>query len=352
MDSTQHYIRKSSNGAEFATESPYDTLPASWYSSQAMYEFERRAMFSKRWLFISHTSRLTQTGDWIRYSFASYDIIITRDRVGAINVFHNVCRHRAYPVIEKEGAGNNKILACRYHGWSYGLNGKLAKAPGYQETNLDKDQNSLFRCHTKVDRNGFIWINLDAKETPEITFEEYFANVDDRDQHSQVDFDDYIFDSEIKEDLKFNWKHTTAQSTSEHLEEDINTTTTCYFPNASSTVSGRFMVIEKALSQGPNKTIKHYEMYRHKDCSDAERKTINDAYTDVAKTESLNDTPPAFFQTTVRAVISEHYQQEKAAGCEIWPSRPVHSKSADQVDDDEEICASLACGPQKEVLAW
>jgi hypothetical protein len=29
-----------------------------------------------------------------------------------------------------------------------------------------------------VDRNGFIWINLDANEVPEVPWEKHFDNVD------------------------------------------------------------------------------------------------------------------------------------------------------------------------------
>jgi phenylpropionate dioxygenase-like ring-hydroxylating dioxygenase large terminal subunit len=161
-----------------AKQQPVRALPASWYNTQEMYQFERRAIFSKRWLFITHKVRLSNAGDWLRYTFAGFDIIINKDRQGNINAFHNVCRHRAYPVIEKEGSGNAKILACRYHGWSYGLNGKLAKAPGYDGLELNKEENGLFKCHVKVDRNGFIWINLDANEVPEVSWEKHFDNVD------------------------------------------------------------------------------------------------------------------------------------------------------------------------------
>jgi nitrite reductase/ring-hydroxylating ferredoxin subunit len=328
-------------------------LPASWYTSQEMYQFERRAIFSKRWLFASHKSRLAQTGDWLRYSFASYDIIIIRDRQGNINTFHNVCRHRAYPVIEKEGSGNNKILACRYHGWSYGLSGKLAKAPGYQEMNFDKDQNSLFRCHTKIDSNGFIWINLDAKVTPEVSWEDHFDNVDVQNQHSKFNFDDYTFSHEHKvEDGKYNWKNRSANSTPEQIRKDLNVESTYYFPNASSTVSAKFITIQKVLPQGPNKATIHYEIYRHKSCSDNDFKKIRDAYEYAAKEQQADQSALLFFQNTVRDCITEHYKREKAAGKEIWPGRPAGMGDGDRADDDEEICAGLACGTQKEVLAW
>lgn len=351
MSSRNHYLSTAPQSAMSPENSSKSALPASWYSSQEMFEFERRGIFSKRWLLISHNSRLTQTGDWLRCSFANYDVIITRDRTGSINAFHNVCRHRAYPVIEKEDAGNNKILACRYHGWSYGLNGKLAKAPGYQEMNLDKDQNSLFRCHAKVDHNGFIWINLDARQTPEIAFEEQFRNVEH--QHAHIDFADYTFDTDFKEEeLNINWKNGPAGSTPGRIETDFNPTPIFCFPNAIFTISPKFIAIQKILPQAPNKTTKHYELYRHKDCSDEDWKMISDAYSGAVRADKAFEAPPFFFQTAVRDAVTEHYKQEKAAGKEIWPSRPATVGDSDQADEDEEICAELTCGTQKEVLAW
>jgi phenylpropionate dioxygenase-like ring-hydroxylating dioxygenase large terminal subunit len=187
-----------------AKESPVRALPASWYTSQAMYEMERRAIFTRRWLFMTHSSRVKKPGDWLRYTVAGYEIIITKDRQGNINAFHNVCRHRAYPVVEKEGSGNAKILACRYHGWSYGLDGKLAKAPGYQTLEFDTEQNGLFPIHTHIDRNGFIWVNMDAKDIPEVSFEEHFEDVDTQQRYvdSNINFDNYELDHTYELDGK------------------------------------------------------------------------------------------------------------------------------------------------------
>jgi phenylpropionate dioxygenase-like ring-hydroxylating dioxygenase large terminal subunit len=88
--------------------------------------------------------------------------------------------------------GTAKIFACRYHGWSYGLNGKLAKAPNYQELEFDRSQNGLFPIHVRVDVKGFVWINLDAKEEPEVAWEDDFEDVDKQERFEQFDFDDYV----------------------------------------------------------------------------------------------------------------------------------------------------------------
>lgn len=209
--SMMHYFGFGSNASPSAKDEvknePVRALPSSWYTSREMYELERRAIFSRRWIFLTHSSRLKETGDWLRYELAGFDIIVTRDRQGNINAFHNICRHRAYPVIEKEGSGNSKILSCRYHGWSYGLNGKLAKATGFKEENsIDKDQNSLFRVHVKIDVNGFIWVNMDSKGVPEISWEDHFRDVDRQERYKAYNFDNYDFDHSYELDGHYNWK--------------------------------------------------------------------------------------------------------------------------------------------------
>lgn len=92
-------------------------LPASWYHSSPLYELKRRAIFSKRWLLVTHRSRLTKPGDFIRYEEAGFPIFLCLDRQGNLRGFHNVCRHRAFPVVISD-SGSANILACKYHGRS------------------------------------------------------------------------------------------------------------------------------------------------------------------------------------------------------------------------------------------
>lgn len=202
-------------------------LPASWYTSSDMFELERRAIFSKKWLLVTHQQRLVNIGDFVRTTAAGYPIVIVRDRQRKIRAHHNVCRHRAYPVVE-EKAGNVSIFACKYHskfevleeafdqavltldtcaGWSYGLDGKLAKAPRYQDLEgFDKSANGLFGVHVHVDRMGFVWINLDTKTTPEIAWEDDLGKVDVQERLRRFDASKYHFDHQYEVVGDFNWK--------------------------------------------------------------------------------------------------------------------------------------------------
>ena len=181
-------------------------LPASWYRSDNLYELERRAIFSKKWLLVTHKLRLPENGDWVKFEEAGFQFFICRDREGTIRGFHNICRHRAFPLVTGE-AGNSKILACQYHGWSYGLNGKLAKAPGYQELEgFDRASNNLFPLHVHIDNNGFIWVNLDSSSQPEIKWSDDFHGVDTQNRFKYYNFDDYKFDHTWKMSGEYNWK--------------------------------------------------------------------------------------------------------------------------------------------------
>lgn len=105
------------SGGVDETKHTVKALPASWYTSSEMYELERRAIFSRKWILVTHQQRLANTGDYVQTTIAGYPILIVKDRKSKIHAHHNVCRHRAYPVVEEE-SGNASILTCKYHSQS------------------------------------------------------------------------------------------------------------------------------------------------------------------------------------------------------------------------------------------
>ena len=181
-------------------------LPSSWYHSPEMFELEKRAIFSKKWQLITHKSRFNQAGDYIKFDITGFEFVLCKDRKGNINGFHNVCRHRAFPVVQGQ-QGTAKIFTCKYHGWSYGLDGKLAKAPQYDELKgFDKSQNGMFPIHVRIDQKGFVWVNLDSKKEPEISWEEDFDGIDTQERYKMFNFDHYVLDHEYQMDGAYNWK--------------------------------------------------------------------------------------------------------------------------------------------------
>ena len=226
-------------------------LPTTWYNSPDTYELERRAIFSRKWLLTTHKLQLPNTGNYFQSDVTGFPLILCKDREGNINAFHNVCRHRAFPVVTEQ-KGTARIFSCKYHGWSYGLNGKLAKAPGYQDlAGFDKTQNGLFPIHVHVDEHGFVWLNLDAAESPEFAWEDEFNSLDLRSELQEFNFEGYDFDHSWKTDGAFNWKilaehyHKIYQGQPVYLNDTLVGNIYCFL-NITLTISSVLSVIHAA----------------------------------------------------------------------------------------------------------
>jgi phenylpropionate dioxygenase-like ring-hydroxylating dioxygenase large terminal subunit len=189
-----------------AKPEPTRGLAASWYRSKELYQLERRAIFSKRWILLSHTLRFTKSGDYLSFTTAGISYFLVRDRDGNINGFHNACRHRAFPVVQ-QSCGTASILSCKYHGWSYGLKGNLSKAPKFDTVpGFDRSQHSLLPVHVFVDRAGFVWVNLEAGPVSH-PWEEEFKGVDEEPKLQKEEFESmFAFDHYWEMDLDANWK--------------------------------------------------------------------------------------------------------------------------------------------------
>ncbi|MCK5363492.1 MAG: aromatic ring-hydroxylating dioxygenase subunit alpha, partial [Gammaproteobacteria bacterium] len=102
-------------------------------------------------------------GDWFLYELAGESVIIVRVAQDRFNALVNVCRHRGSRVCA-EASGRSKRLACRYHGWVYGLDGELLAAR-YMGEEFDKSGIALKRLHCEV-LGGMIFVNFADEPAP------------------------------------------------------------------------------------------------------------------------------------------------------------------------------------------
>src|SRR3954462_803578 len=81
------------------------TLPASWYTIPERFEVERRMIFGSAWLFAGFGQSLSQPGDYLAVDVAGWNVLVVKDDDGSLVAHHNVCRHRAGPLVAT-GAGH------------------------------------------------------------------------------------------------------------------------------------------------------------------------------------------------------------------------------------------------------
>jgi phenylpropionate dioxygenase-like ring-hydroxylating dioxygenase large terminal subunit len=177
------------------------TFPASWYSDPKIYAFELERIFARSWHLVAPVDQLAKPGDHIVANAGHIPVLLTRDRDGALHGFVNVCRHRAYPVAA--GAGNRKTLQCRYHGWTYELDGRLRTAPGCGfEEQFDKRDFSLVPVSVES-FGGFAWVNPDPDPAP---LRDAYPELEQLFGDRQVSFDGYDFVRRYTYQIEANWK--------------------------------------------------------------------------------------------------------------------------------------------------
>lgn len=107
------------------------TLPARLYGCPDAWARERSAVFARAWLFLGHEAEAAAPGDWIATDIAGHRLLAVRAADGGLRAFHNVCRHRAGPLVAGERGRCDGELVCAYHGWRYALDGRLKAASGF-----------------------------------------------------------------------------------------------------------------------------------------------------------------------------------------------------------------------------
>ena len=151
-------------------------IPTRIYSDAAVFEAERRTLFSRTWHFLAHESEIPNDGDYVVRRVLEDSFIVARGDDGNVRAFLNLCRHRGGQVCRNE-SGNTKRFICPYHSWAYKSDGSLAGVPYHQEAyggdaQLNRAEFGLLAPpHTKI-FNGLVFINLDPDAKP---FEEFLG---------------------------------------------------------------------------------------------------------------------------------------------------------------------------------
>jgi choline monooxygenase len=103
------------------------TPPSSWYTDGAFLARETETVFRATWQFVARADQLDSPGDFVSGRFLDGPWVVVRGHDGTLRAFFNVCRHHAAEVASGEGCA--AALTCPYHGWRYGLDGRLESAP-------------------------------------------------------------------------------------------------------------------------------------------------------------------------------------------------------------------------------
>ncbi len=99
---------------------------------EEIYRQEQERVFGRAWLVVGHEDMIRKPGDYVTNYMGEVPIIVLRDGQGTIRVLVNRCAHRGNQVCLFD-RGNARAFTCSYHGWTYGLDGRLTGVPMERE---------------------------------------------------------------------------------------------------------------------------------------------------------------------------------------------------------------------------
>ena len=156
-------------------------LPNECYLNNDYLEFEKEKIFKNNWTMIGVASSVPNPGDAKPFNLLGIPILIVRNKENEVKVFHNVCSHRGFKLVDQECKLKN-VIRCPYHSWSYDFNGKLTVTPHigglgkHEVEGFDKNKSNLKEIKSNIWMD-LIFININSNAKP---FEDFIKPLEDR----------------------------------------------------------------------------------------------------------------------------------------------------------------------------
>lgn len=176
------------------------------FLSPARFTRERQQFFLDSPQVIGFAGEVKEPGSFLTAEAMGIPLLVTRDSTGQLRAFVNACAHRGAKVAH--GHGNKPRLTCKFHGWSYGMDGRLAGRP--QAACFEPaDPHCGLTMLPVSDRSGLIVVGL-KPDLPQDTVDHHLADIEH--QFSGFGFREMHTLETRRFEVKANWKLIAALS--------------------------------------------------------------------------------------------------------------------------------------------
>lgn len=137
------------------------SLPARAFVDAEVFAFESEEIFGRAWICVGRVDEVDLPGQWLRETVAGEPLLVVRGPDLRLRAFFDVCRHRGVSLVRSAVCGRDARFECPYHGWTYGLDGKLVVAPSTPPA-FDRHAHGLREVRVDV-WCGFVFVALSVE---------------------------------------------------------------------------------------------------------------------------------------------------------------------------------------------
>jgi Rieske 2Fe-2S family protein len=148
-----------------ARRQPGYSLDAPFYTSPEVFQADMELIFGRTWVYVCVEPEVPEPGDYVTVSLGRNSVVILRDDDMGLRAYHNVCRHRGAKLVHEESGAVGNIV-CRYHQWTYNLEGRLIYAE-HMGSDFDTSCFGLKPVHVRSVA-GLVFICLAAEPPADI----------------------------------------------------------------------------------------------------------------------------------------------------------------------------------------
>lgn len=146
-----------------------DFIPKEDYVSADFARKERERLWSRAWQMACRAEEIPAVGDYVTYDILDESLIVVRTAPDRIRAYHNACQHRGRRLTE--GCGHATRLYCRFHGWSWKLDGSIAHVVDRENWDGSLADADIALPEVRVDTwGGFVFVCMSQETEPLLDF--------------------------------------------------------------------------------------------------------------------------------------------------------------------------------------
>ena len=149
---------------DFADARP---IPPAVNHSVEFYEHEQNSVFMQEWICVGRHDEIAKPGDYLTHEIAGVPVLVVRQDDGSVAAFVNACAHR-YACLVPGESGSAKRFTCRYHAWTYDIQGQLVRAPKMEmKPGFECAQHRLRKLHADT-WEGYVFVSLAEQSSSDL----------------------------------------------------------------------------------------------------------------------------------------------------------------------------------------